>query len=193
MVYTLNQLKRLRLVVFIVAVLGISGSVTLNVLHAPNNTIAQVISGFPPVALAFAMELISRIPSSHRGLSIARISAATVIGGIGGSISYIAQMDTVRHYGIEGWQADVWPLIIDGLLVVILLSLIEVVRKIHQVDTGMTPLRRAVTKDERQFEDKARAFRDAQRLTAAQPLREKENFSPKFSENIGEKIGEKIG
>lgn len=191
MVYTLPQLKRLRLIVFAAVVLGISGSVTLNVLHAPHNIIAQVISGFPPVALAVSMELISRIPSSNQWLSVGRVVASLSIGGIGGSISYIAQMDTVRHYGIEGWQSDVWPIIIDGLLVVILLSLVELVRKIHQVTGGLAT--RTITKADREFESKAAAFREAQAKTqyAIAPA-----FSDnrRMSENLGEsrRISEKI-
>lgn len=188
MVYTLPQLKRLRLIVLLAVVLGISGSVTLNVLHAPHNITAQIISGVPPVALAFSMELISRIPSSNRWLSLGRIIASLAIGGVGGSISYIAQMDTVRHYGIEGWQSDVWPIIIDGLLIVILLSLVELVRKIHSF-TGPTGRPITVTKEDREFEKQAASFRAAQAgLHAANSVRELENLPRKFSDNLGEKI-----
>lgn len=193
MVYTLPQLKRLRLIVLIAVILGISGSVTLNVLHAPHNVIAQVISGFPPVALAGSMELISRIPTSSKLLSGGRIIASIIIGGVGGSISYIAQMDTVRHYGIEGWQSDVWPLIIDGLLVVILLSLVEVVRKIHSY-SGPAGVTRAMTKADREAERRGAEFRAAQAgLVAAQPVRGLENLSRRNSENHSENLGEKVG
>lgn len=183
MVYTLPQLKRLRLVVFIAVSLGIGGSVALNILHAPHNVVAQIISGTPPIALFAAIELISWIPSSHRWLSFGRIVASMSIGGVGGSISYIAQMDAVRHYGIEGWQSDLWPIIIDGFLFVVTLSLVELHRKIHQLAGG--PTTRVVTKADREFESKAAAFREAQAKTQYA-------ITPAFSETrrMSEDLGE---
>lgn len=188
MVYSLPQLRRLRLVVFIAVSVGIAGSVALNILHAPHNIIAQIISGTPPIALFASIELISWIPSSNRWLSFGRVLASMSIGGVGGSISYIAQMDAVRHYGIEGWQSDLWPVIIDGFLFVVTLSLVELHRKIHEVTSGPV---RVVTKADREFEAKAAAFRQAQ--SQMQPygiIDPAPRFSDKRPENLGEKGGE---
>lgn len=134
--YNLKQLRRLRWIVFIVVVLGIGSSVAMNVLHAPDNLPARFVSTLPPLAVFGALELMTRIPSSGRGMSAVRIAGATIVAGGAATISYAQQMAAIIDLGFPHWQARVWPSIIDGFMVVASVSLVEVVRKIREVDAS---------------------------------------------------------
>lgn len=132
--YNLKQLRRLRILVFITVLLGIGASIAMNVLHAPDNPAARLVAAGPPLAVFFALELIARIPSSSKGLSAFRVVGAVVVALGAASISYAQQMAAVRGLGFAMWESYIWPLIIDGLMVVASVSLVEVVRKIRELD-----------------------------------------------------------
>lgn len=133
----LDRTKRLRAMIMLVTLLCIGISVALNVEHAPANPMARVVAGLPPVAAFFVIELIARIPSSSRMLSVGRIFGALVVGGIAGTISYIQQVDYVRGLGFGGWIATAFPVVIDGTMLVTTLSLVEVVRKVRQLEDAV--------------------------------------------------------
>jgi hypothetical protein len=120
--------------VLFVTLLCIAVSVALNVAHAPANAMARGVAGLPPVAAFFVIELIARIPSSNRLLSVGRVFGALVVGGIAGTISYIQQVEYVRGLGFGGWIASAFPIVIDGTMLVTTLSLVEVVRKVRQLE-----------------------------------------------------------
>lgn len=136
--YNLKQLRRLRILVFITVLLGIGASIAMNVLHAPDNPAARLVAAGPPLAVFFALELIARIPSSSKGLSAFRVVGAVVVALGAASISYAQQMAAVRGLGFAMWESYIWPLIIDGLMVVASVSLVEVVRKIRELDGTAT-------------------------------------------------------
>jgi hypothetical protein len=117
-----------------VVVAGIAASVAMNVLHAPHNAVARMIAAVPPLALFGSMELISRIPSSNKWLSSGRIMGTLAVAGVSGSLSYTSMVLVVERYGWTGWKADIWPIAVDGLMMVATLSLVEVVRKIRQME-----------------------------------------------------------
>ena len=163
---TIEQLRRLRWGVLVAVVLGIAGSITLNVLHAPSgNPIARAIAGAPPLAVFATIELISRIPSSSKLLSFGRISASMAVALVGGSISYVQQMNYVRDLGFARWEASIWPISIDGLMIVATLSLVEVVRKIRQLEeaqaTVTTPIARLRAVADQHEDEKTLAYRAA--------------------------------
>jgi len=164
---TIEQLRRLRWGVLVAVVLGIAGSITLNVLHAPSdNPIARAIAGAPPLAVFLTIELISRIPSSSKLLSFGRISASMAVALVGGSISYVQQMNYVRDLGFARWEASIWPVSIDGLMIVATLSLVEVVRKIRQLEeaqtsSAMTPVARLRAVADQHEDEKTLAYRAA--------------------------------
>lgn len=133
--HSLTQLRRLRWYVLAVVVVGIAASVAMNVLHAPHSPIARCIAAVPPLALFGAVELISRIPSSNRWLSTGRIIGALAVAGVSGSLSYTSMVKVVERYGWTGWQAAIWPIAVDGLMMVATLSLVEVVRKVRQMES----------------------------------------------------------
>lgn len=149
----LKQLRRLRILVFITVLLGIGASVGMNVLHAPHSPFARLVAAGPPLFVFFALELIARIPSSSKGLSRFRIAGAVVVAFGAASISYAQQKAAVRGLGFAEWESYIWPLIIDGLMVVASVSLVEVIRKIRQLDgsampTGAVPAQRRGGDDE---------------------------------------------
>lgn len=145
--YDLKQLRRLRWLVLAAVLLGIGASIAMNVLHAPDNLAARLVAAGPPLAVFFALELIARIPSSSKGLTWFRIAGAVVVALGAATISYAQQRAAVRGLGFLDWESYVWPLIVDGLMIVASVSLVEVVRKIRQLDgsalhpVGFVPLR----------------------------------------------------
>lgn len=131
--YNLKQLRRLRWIVLAAVLLGIAASIAMNVLHAPDNLAAQLVSAGPPLAVFVSLELISRIPSTSRGLSWARVVGAAVVALGAAAISYWQQRSAVIDLGFQPWEATIWPTIIDGSMIVASVSLVEVVRKIRQL------------------------------------------------------------
>ena len=136
----LDSTKRLRLMITAVTVLCIAVSVTLNVMHAPVHTVAQIVAGTPPVAAFFVIELIARIPASNWLLAAGRIIGSLVVGGVAGTISYIQQIDYLHTLGYVGWIATAFPAVIDGTMLVTTLSLVEVVRTIRRIEDLMDNL-----------------------------------------------------
>ncbi len=135
----LKHYRRLRWFVSVVVVIGIAVSVTLNVMHAPDNLGAKLVGGFPPIAVFLCIELISRIPATSKALAIGRILGSTVVALIGVAVSYTQQMDFIRHLGFSGWHAVLFPSCIDGVMMVATLSLVEVARKIRALETVTVP------------------------------------------------------
>jgi len=131
--HDLKQLRRLRWMVLITVLAGIAASIAMNVLHAPDSLAAQLVSAGPPLAVFGALELVVRIPSSSRGLSALRIAGAAVVALGAAAISYAQQRAAVHELGFDQWESYIWPLIIDGIMVVASVSLVEVVRKIRQI------------------------------------------------------------
>lgn len=131
--YTLKQLKRLRWGVLIVVLAGIGASIAMNVLHAPDSFAARLVSAGPPIAVFAALEMIVRIPSHSRLTTNIRIVGAFIIAGGAAVISYAQQRAAVYNLGFALWESWIWPLIIDGLMIVASVSLVEVVRLIRNM------------------------------------------------------------
>lgn len=129
----LRALRRLRWLVGFTVLAGIAASVVMNVMHAPDNVWARFVATVPPLAVFGALELVSRIPSSGRFLTVIRIFGSTIVATGAAAISYAQQRAAVRSLGFPEWEAMVWPVIIDGFMVVASVSLVEVVRKIRQL------------------------------------------------------------
>lgn len=137
---TPTQLKRLRVYVLAVVLAGIAASVLMNVWHAPDNPIARFVAGLPPLAVFGCLELIVRIPSSSRWLSAARILGAVIVAGGAAFLSFAQQRAAVESIGFPVWQSWMWPWIIDGTMIVASVSLVEVTRKLRQVeDVAVVP------------------------------------------------------
>ncbi|MEV0726892.1 DUF2637 domain-containing protein [Micromonospora purpureochromogenes] len=134
----LDQLRRLRWAVRAVLVLGVAASIAANVLHARPNTISQMISAWPPLALLLTVELISRVPSNRRALAVLRLLAAAVIAGIAGWVSYWHMVGVAVRYGeADAGASYLLPVSVDGLVVVASISLVEITGRIRA--TTMAP------------------------------------------------------
>jgi len=105
------------------------------VMHAPPTLGARIVGGTPPVFVLFCLELISRIPATSRLRSGFRVAASIVVTGLSFAVSYEQQREFVVELGFDGWVAYVFPVIIDGAMVVSTLSLVEVAVKVRQLRT----------------------------------------------------------
>lgn len=122
----LNQLKRIRWAVRGALVLGVTASVTANVLHAEPNPISEVIAAWPPLALLLTIELISRIPVHRRWLGVVRLTATVAIAGIAAWVSYWHMASVVSRYGETGATPYLLPFSVDGLVAVASVCLVEI-------------------------------------------------------------------
>jgi len=163
----LKHYRRLWVFVTVVTVLLVGITVTLNVMHAPPTWGARLIGGTPPVFVFFCIELVSRIPATSRLLSAGRVAASIVVSGLSFAISYQQQMEFIHALGFNGWVAYVYPVIIDGVMVVATLSLVEVTRKVRELRSMLEAaqggaVRLRVVDPTYHLENEAtRAYRDA--------------------------------
>jgi len=131
--HNLKQLRRLRWLVLVAVLLGIAASIAMNVLHAPPSLAARLVAVGPPVAVFVCLELISRIPSSSKARTRSRIAGAAVAALTAATISYAQQRAAVLGLGFAPWEAWIWPLTIDGVMIVASISLVEVVAKVREM------------------------------------------------------------
>lgn len=127
----LRYYRRMWLVVTVATVIGLGLTAALNVMHAPDNFGAQLVGGTPPLFVLICLEAISRIPSTHWSVSLGRFVATIVVTGLSFYISYGQQRAFILDLGFEADHAALYPIIIDGAMVVCTLSLIEVSRKVR--------------------------------------------------------------
>ncbi len=136
---TPSQVKHLKIAASAVLVFGILASLAANVAHSlerPDfHDIATwkaygglVLAGLPPLALFACIELVVRIPTHSRVLGPARIAVTLVIGGFAGWVSYGHMFDVAIMMGESSTAAAIYPLIIDGMMLVATISAIELGR-----------------------------------------------------------------
>ena len=165
----LRYYTKMWVVVTVTTVFGLGLTVVLNVMHAPPSLGAQIVGGTPPVFVLFCLELISRIPGTSPLLRVARIGATFVVVGLAFYVSYEQQRDFISSLGFSSRHASVYPVIIDGAMVVSTLSLVEVARKVRSLrplvfDQESTPQGRPlapVTPEVVQAELAGQRFREA--------------------------------
>lgn len=131
--HNLKQLRRLRWLVLIAVALGIAASIAMNVLHAPPSLAARLVAVGPPVAVFACLELIARIPSTSTVRTRSRIAGAAIVAMTAATISYAQQRAAVLGLGFAKWEAWIWPLTIDGVMIVASISLVEVVAKVREM------------------------------------------------------------
>lgn len=172
---------RMWILVTITTVLGLGLTVVLNVMHAPPTLGARLVGGTPPVFVLFCLELISRIPATSKLLSIARVVATFVVVGLAFYVSYEQQRDFISSLGFTAGHARVYPVIIDGAMVVSTLSLVEVARKVRslrplvlaQAPTAVKPV--VVSAAESQAELNGQRFREAAAQLRAEEATKRHN------------------
>ena len=163
----LREFRRLWIFVTVVTVLLVAATVTLNVMHAPGGIVAHSIGGLAPVLLFACIEFIAHIPATSRWLAFGRISATVVVAGIAFSISWQQQVNFMSSVGYVGWTVYAYPVMIDGVMLVAVLSLVEVTRKVRLVRSALADLidepvavRRALSVEEMAAEQAGRKYRE---------------------------------
>jgi hypothetical protein len=112
--------------------LGVAASVAANILHAHPNPISQIIAAWTPLALLLTVELISRVPTHRRSLTVIRLLATAAIAGIAATVSYWHMAGVAARYGeTEAAASYLLPLSVDGLVVVASVSLVEITGRIR--------------------------------------------------------------
>jgi hypothetical protein len=111
--------------------LGVIASGLANILHAQPDPISRTISAWPPVALLFAVELISRVPVHRPWMAGIRLVAASILALIAAWVSYWHMAAVAAIYGETGSSAYLLPLTVDGLVVVASISLVELNARIR--------------------------------------------------------------
>lgn len=129
----LRYYRRMWWLVSVITVAGLGLTMALNVMHAPDTMAGHLIGGFPPVAVLGCLELISRIPQTSRLFSAVRVIATVLVTVAAFWISYGQQKAYILDQGFEADHAAIYPLIIDGAMVVAALSLVEVSRKVREL------------------------------------------------------------
>lgn len=130
----IQHLRRLRWAVRGTVLATVAVSVATNVLHALPNPISQGIAAWPPLALLLAIELISRIPATARMRAGIRIGGTGVLAFVAAWISYWHMVGTVASYGETGLSVYLWPLTVDGVMIVASVSLVELAIQIRGHD-----------------------------------------------------------
>ncbi|GIJ49774.1 hypothetical protein Val02_66600 [Virgisporangium aliadipatigenens] len=132
---TESQIRRLQWAVRATLVLGVTASVTANILHARPHPIAQAIAAWPPLALLITVELVTRIPVYRPALGVVRIVATVAIAGIAAWVSYWHMVGVVARYGEVGTVPYLLPLSADGLIIVASVSLVELAARLRDTTT----------------------------------------------------------
>lgn len=132
---TIGQLRRIRLGVRATFAVGLAVSLMANVLHAQDDPISKAISAWPPIALMLTVELISRVPVHRRSLAIARLVATATIAGIAGWVSYWHMASVAASHGEASFGSQyLWPLTVDGLIVVASICLVEIAGRLASLE-----------------------------------------------------------
>lgn len=164
----LTEFRRLWAFVTVVTVLLVAVTVTLNVMHAPGGVVAHSIGGSAPVFMFFCIEFIARIPGTSPWLTAGRVGGSIVVAVICFAISWQQQVNFMLSVGYTGWTVFAYPVMIDGVMLVAVLSLVEVTRKVRSLRSaladladGVATVARPVTPEWSAKEQKGREFREA--------------------------------
>ncbi|HEY7224660.1 MAG TPA: DUF2637 domain-containing protein [Micromonosporaceae bacterium] len=144
--FTTKQVRNLQRGTRGVLLFGIVTSISANVLHSltrpeaagePQWRLASsaALSALAPLVLFACTELVSRIPVQSRVLGTARLIVTFAVGGFAAWVSYWHMQSVAYLLGETTGTQYVYPLIIDGLMIVATISLIELgrlARSVHQ-------------------------------------------------------------
>ena len=163
----LREFRRMWIFVTVVTILLVAATVTLNVMHAPGGVVAHSIGGSAPVLMFICVEFIARVPATSRWLSAGRITPSVAVAGIAFAISWQQQVNFMLSVGYAGWTVFAYPVMIDGVMLVAVLSLVEVTRKVRSLRAAMADLTdaavpvRVVTPAETTAERAGREYRES--------------------------------
>lgn len=141
--FTSKQVRNLKRGVRSALGFGIVTSIAANVIHSLTHHHDQqwqvwtsaALSALAPVVLFISVEMVTRIPIHSRFLGAVRLVITLLLAGFSGWISYWHMVDVAGMLGEASGSQYIYPLIIDGMMVVATISLIEVGRLGRTVET----------------------------------------------------------
>jgi len=134
-----TKLKLTRWSVRAVLAAGVAASVVANILHAQDDVIARYIAAWPPLAFFAVVEVVSHVPMPRIWYKvIAMVGAVGIVGGVAAWISYWHMVSVTDRYGEQ--SPHMFPLSVDGLIVVASLALAELSSQIRQLTGEQAPL-----------------------------------------------------
>lgn len=134
--FTTKQVTNLRRGVRVALGFGIAVSISANMVHSltqPHDQEWQVpasatLAALAPLVFFACVEMVSRIPMHSRVLGPLRLAVTLAIAACSGWISYWHMADVASMLGEHGTAQYIYPLIIDGMMLVATISLIELGR-----------------------------------------------------------------
>lgn len=146
---TSAQVRNLRRGTRATLTVGVVASIAANVLHSITRPGAAglpgwqivagaLLAGLAPAILLLASELVTRIPIARRGLGLVRAGATSLIGLFAAWVSYWHMAAVASMLGESGNAQYIYPLMIDGLMIVASISLNElehIARHVHVVES----------------------------------------------------------
>jgi hypothetical protein len=126
----LRDYRRTRLFVASIVFVGVAVSVAVNQLDA-HTWIGKGLAGFPPVSLLLTLEGLTRIPTSKRLGGIARVAATIGVASTAGWLSYWHMVAAVADHEETALNAHIWPITVDGLMVVMAVGMVELGARIR--------------------------------------------------------------
>lgn len=140
-----EQLLRQRTGVRAALALAVAATISANVLHAQPTLIGRIISGWAPMALLIAIEIITRVPLRRSPRVVVVWIVTAGIAGIAAWVSYWHMVAVCERYGEDTVAAHLIPLSVDGLVVITSIYLVEINRMLREIDAAVAVL---VAKDE---------------------------------------------
>lgn len=133
---TSKQVRNLKRGVRAALGFGILTSIAANVIHSltqPHDQAWQVWTSagqaaLAPLVLFISVEMVTRIPVHSRVLGWVRLLITLTLAGFSGWVSYWHMRDVSVMLGETGGSQYIYPLIIDGMMLVATISLIELGR-----------------------------------------------------------------
>jgi len=134
--FTTKQVRNLQRFVRGALGFGIVTSITANVIHSLTQAHDQSwqvwssagLAALAPLVLFISTEMVTRIPIHSRILGVARLLITLALAGFSGWISYWHMASVAGMLGETSGSQYIYPLIIDGMMVVATISLIELGR-----------------------------------------------------------------
>jgi Protein of unknown function (DUF2637) len=133
------------------AVLGVAAVATIagNALHARGGYVSLLIAAWPPCALLLALELLARVPVRTRTGTAVRTLATVAISGVAAWVSYWHMVAVTARYGETGVAPYLYPLSVDGLVVVATACLFDLTARIRAHDDPARTVARTQPEPER--------------------------------------------
>lgn len=128
---TLDRLRRMQWILRAALAFALLISMATNILHAEHDPVAQGIAAWSPVALFVAIEVMMRVPIRSKLRAGLRIIATAAIAGIAAWTSYWHMVGVVARYE-HGEVPYMLPLSVDGLILVLSVSLFDVANQIRE-------------------------------------------------------------